>query len=114
MVATMRTWCILIALVLFLSETAVAFYSKTHTKVLSDSSKFSTNANECNIKDQQFGLGRVAFSLLPLSPESIGKRKSLREEIIPGKVWTIDQLQGIINVNGKDQFMISFHYLTQQ
>jgi len=50
-------------------------------------------------KDVQWGLGRVAFSLLPLSPESVGRRKTLLTEVVPGRVWTLDQLQGIINVN---------------
>ena len=46
-----------------------------------------------------FGLGSFAFSLLPLSPESLGRRKTLQSEVVKGKIWTFDQLQGIINVN---------------
>jgi len=47
----------------------------------------------------QFGLGNIAFSLLPLSPESVGRRKTLITEVVPGKVYTLDQRQGIINVD---------------
>lgn len=47
----------------------------------------------------QYGLGKIAFSLLPLSPEAVGRRKSLLTEIVPDIMWTIDQVQGIINVN---------------
>jgi len=40
---------------------------------------------------------RVAFSLLPLAPGS--RRKTLMEVIVPDSVWTLDQIQGIVNVN---------------
>jgi len=50
--------------------------------------------------DLKFDLGRIAFSLLPLSPESIGRRKTILTEVVKDEVWTLDQLQGIINVNG--------------
>eukprot|EP01041_Mallomonas_annulata_P011182 gene11182-23362_t len=46
-----------------------------------------------------FGLGNIAFSLLPLSPESTGRRKTIFTEIVKDKMWTLDQIQGIINVN---------------
>lgn len=42
-------------------------------------------------------LAGVAFSLLPLAPGM--RRKTLQTEIVKGKVWTLDQIQGIINVN---------------
>ena len=45
----------------------------------------------------QFGfLGRIAFSLLPLSPESAGRRKTIFTEVVPGKVWTMDQVGNLI------------------
>lgn len=47
----------------------------------------------------EFGLGKIAFSLLPLSPESLGRRKTLQTEVVKDTVWTFDQIQGIINVN---------------
>ena len=47
----------------------------------------------------QFGLGKFAFSLLPLSPEAVGRRKTLLTEVVKGQVWTLEQVQGIINVN---------------
>ena len=42
-------------------------------------------------------LHRVAYSLLPLAPGP--RRKTIFEEVVPGSVWTMDQLQGVVNVN---------------
>jgi hypothetical protein len=47
--------------------------------------------------DYFWGLNRVAFSLLPLAPGP--RRKTLFEEIVKDQVWTLDQVQGIVNVN---------------
>lgn len=47
----------------------------------------------------EFGLGKVAFSLLPLTPEFTGRRKTLFKEVVKDQVWTLDQVQGIVNVN---------------
>lgn len=47
----------------------------------------------------KFDFGRFCFSLIPLTPETTGRRKSILTEIVPNEIWTIDQLQGIINVN---------------
>ena len=45
-------------------------------------------------KKLEFGwLGKLAFSLLPLSPESVGRRKTILTEVVPGKVWTLDQVK---------------------
>jgi hypothetical protein len=49
-------------------------------------------------KDLSWPLGKVAFSLLPLAGTST-RRATVEEEIVPGKIWTHDQLQGIVNVN---------------
>ncbi len=56
---------------------------------------------ETPVKDRKlsFGLGRLAFSGLPLSPESVGRRKTLLTEVVKDSIWTLDQVQGIINVN---------------
>jgi hypothetical protein len=46
-------------------------------------------------KDPKFDfgpLGKLAFSLLPLSPESVGRRKTIFTEVVAGKVWTLDQV----------------------
>ena len=43
-----------------------------------------------------FGLGRIAFSLLPLTPESRGRRKTILTEVVKNQVYTLDQLQGIV------------------
>ena len=39
----------------------------------------------------------IAFSLLPLAPGD--RRRTLVEEIVKGTIWTMDQLQGVVNVN---------------
>ena len=62
-----------------------------------------TNAASITIPDRdprlEFNLGKIAFSLLPFSPESMGRRKTILTEIVANQVWTLDQLQGVINVN---------------
>ena len=40
-------------------------------------------------------IGKIAFSLVPLSPESLGRRKTIFTEIVSGKVWTLDQVRHI-------------------
>lgn len=47
--------------------------------------------------DYKWDLGKVAFSLFPLAPGD--RRRTLIEEIVKDKIWTLDQVQGIINVN---------------
>ena len=47
------------------------------------------------LKDPKFEfgwLGKLAFSLLPLTPESVGRRKTILTEVVPGEVWTLDQV----------------------
>ena len=46
---------------------------------------------------QSWALGRFAFSLLPLTGTE--RRKTVEAEIIRGRMWTHDQLQGVVNVN---------------
>ena len=41
-------------------------------------------------------LGRIAFSLLPLAGAE--RRKTIQETVVRG-VWTMDQVQGVVNVN---------------
>lgn len=45
----------------------------------------------------EWDLQPLAFSLLPLSPGK--RRKTLLEEVVKGQIWTLDQLQGVVNVN---------------
>eukprot|EP01038_Epipyxis_sp_PR26KG_P015149 gene15149-20406_t len=47
--------------------------------------------------DLKWKLSPIAFSLLPLSP--LTRRKTIIETIVKDEVWTLDQIQGIINVN---------------
>jgi hypothetical protein len=58
----------------------------------------ATIASPAFSKDLSWPLGKVAFSLLPLAGTST-RRATVEEEIVPGKIWTQDQLQGIVNVN---------------
>jgi hypothetical protein len=46
---------------------------------------------------QSWPLGRIAFSLLPLA--GADRRKTLQTELVRGRVWTHDQIQGVVNVN---------------
>ena len=50
-------------------------------------------------KNLDFALGKIAFSGLALSPESSGRRKTILTEVVKDEVWTLEQVQGIINVN---------------
>ena len=43
------------------------------------------------------GPERTAFSLLPLAPGY--RRKTVEEEVVPGQIWTHDQILGVVNVN---------------
>lgn len=45
----------------------------------------------------EWGLGSVAFSLLPLAPGN--RRVTILDEIVPNSMWTLDQVQGVVNVN---------------
>jgi len=49
-----------------------------------------------------YGLGKIAFSLFPFSPEASNRRKSILNEVVKDAVWTIDQIQGTLNVNGNE------------
>ena len=51
------------------------------------------------VAGMKYNLGRLAFSGIPLSPESIGRRKTIFKEVVKNQVYTLDQLQGIVNVN---------------
>lgn len=50
-----------------------------------------------NSDDYKWDLGAVAFSLLPLAPGN--RRRTLFREVVKDQIWTLDQIQGIINVN---------------
>lgn len=59
------------------------------TEFLVPTPKFDSNIN--------WPLGKIAFSLLPLQGGS--QRATVEECVVPGKIWTHDQIQGIVNVN---------------
>ena len=83
-------------------NTTVCFRTIYSSKFLISSSlKVTKDELIPGIADLQYGLGKFAFSLLPLSPESIGRRKTIFKEVVKDQIWTLDQIQGIINVNGE-------------
>ena len=49
-------------------------------------------------KEVSWPLGKVAFSLLPLAGTST-RRATVEETIVPDRIWTHDQIQGVVNVN---------------
>lgn len=49
-------------------------------------------------KETTWPLGKVAFSLLPLAGTST-RRATVETEVVPGQIWTHDQIQGVVNVN---------------
>ena len=63
--------------------------SASSTPLLVPTPKFDANLN--------WPLGKVAFSLLPLAGGV--RRATVQETIVPNKIWTHDQIQGIVNVN---------------
>ena len=50
------------------------------------------------VRQTTWPLGKVAFSLLPLAG-SYSRRATVMEELVPGKIWTFDQIQGVVAVN---------------
>mmetsp|Transcript_34849 Transcript_34849/g.35015 ORF Transcript_34849/g.35015 Transcript_34849/m.35015 type:complete len:559 (-) Transcript_34849:195-1871(-) len=48
--------------------------------------------------DLTWPLGKIAFSLLPLAG-SYTRRATVMDTVIPETMWTMDQIQGIVNVN---------------
>ena len=62
----------------------------------SDSKPIVIPKSDNNLK---FDLGKLAFSFIPLTPESQGRRKTILTEVVKDTIWTLDQLQGVINVN---------------
>jgi hypothetical protein len=94
------------ALILYLSLTFCNLNLFDGYKISSVVNKFNymrqlsmSDISQSMNNKMKFSLGKFAFSLLPLSPESIGRRKTISKEIVKDQVWTIEQLQGIINVN---------------
>lgn len=89
------------------SETQLRTNSNSGSNSYINSNKNNNNKNSNELpreillpksdKRYYWDLSRVAFSLLPLAPGA--RRKTVVEELVKGKVWTLDQLQGIVNVN---------------
>jgi len=62
-----------------------------------DLTKSGSATNTTSSRDMSWPLGKVAFSLLPLSGGT--RRATVEETIVKDQIWTYDQIQGIINVN---------------
>mmetsp|Transcript_30783 Transcript_30783/g.51501 ORF Transcript_30783/g.51501 Transcript_30783/m.51501 type:complete len:469 (-) Transcript_30783:117-1523(-) len=95
-----------VPLLLLLALAANAFRQpvigiRTPPQLVRESLRMTSTITPTPARDDKlkFGLGNFAFSLLPLSPEAVGRRKTLFTEIVKDTVWTLDQVQGIINVN---------------
>ena len=97
---------------IFLIKIASIILIIKYTKSLSNFNFKSTAAQKKDLETKsenkfedisklQYNLGKFSFSLLPLSPESVGRRKTIFQEVLPDRIWTLDQIQGIIHVNGK-------------
>jgi Domain of unknown function (DUF4336) len=44
-----------------------------------------------------WNLNDFAFSLLPISPKD--QRATICQEVVKGKIWTLDQIQGLLLIN---------------
>ena len=71
------------------ATTTFAAAATTTTEFLVPTPKFDPNMN--------WPLGKIAFSLLPL--QGGAQRVTLEECVVPGHLWTYDQIQGIVHVN---------------
>ncbi|KAL3803941.1 hypothetical protein ACHAW5_001718 [Stephanodiscus triporus] len=58
----------------------------------------ATAAATTTARETYWPLGKVAFSLLPLSG-TYTRRATVVEEVVDGSMWTMDQIQGVVNVN---------------
>ena len=72
------------------SDTAAATAASATTTAVITAPKYAT--------DVSWPLGKVAFSLLPLAG-TFTRRATVEETIVPGQIWTHDQIQGVVNVN---------------
>lgn len=95
---------LLLFLILLLCNTSnvISFQLKMLFKSSSPSKSISKSASitiPSTDKTLKFPLGKIAFSLIPLTPESVGRRKTILTEVVKDKIFTLDQMQGIINVN---------------
>ena len=57
----------------------------------------SMTATAPSSKGKSWPLNRIAFSLLPLAGAE--RRATVECEVVRGRVWTYDQIQGVLNVN---------------
>lgn len=81
-------------------NTILKFHNRIFSTKMKNSLLLSMKENPYRpISDDKYywDLSKFAFSLLPLSPSR--RRKTLMEEIVKDSIWTLDQVQGIINVN---------------
>ena len=107
----MLTMFVLVILLLECMQLATGFISpstkrttlcnRVHRISAASPKKSTPEEIKVPVKDPKltWDLGKIAFSLLPLSPESVGRRKTIFTEVVKDTIWTLDQIQGIINVN---------------
>lgn len=82
--------------------TALAAPTSSSELILSSASAAATTVGGLPIPPQTrsttWPLGKVAFSLLPLAG-SYTRRATVMEEVVKDTIWTMDQIQGVVNVN---------------
>jgi hypothetical protein len=90
---------LLLSALLVCNQICHGFRSSSNLAVKSSRPLKASSVAESKPGDLKWGLGQFAFSLLPLSPEAVGRRKTILTEVVKDSVYTLDQVQGIINVN---------------
>lgn len=70
----------------------------TTTATTAASAATTTSSTTATSRETYWPLGKVAFSLLPLSG-TYSRRATVMETLIPNTLWTFDQIQGVVNVN---------------
>lgn len=84
---------------LLLSTTVTTAATTAASAAVAPSAAMMTSpATATTSRETYWPLGKVAFSLLPLSG-TYTRRATVMETLIPDTLWTFDQIQGVVNVN---------------
>lgn len=84
---------------LMLSATATTAATTAASAATADSAMMTSSSTAAATpRGTYWPLGKVAFSLLPLSG-TYTRRATVMETLIPSTLWTFDQIQGVVNVN---------------
>ena len=84
---------------LMLSATATTAATTAASAATADSAMMTSSSTAAATpRETYWPLGKVAFSLLPLSG-TYTRRATVMDTLIPSTLWTFDQIQGVVNVN---------------